>query len=68
MRRIPNRVAEFRRERGLTQEQLAGMIGADKGFISRVENGKVIEIPTAQRIAAALGTDISTLWPTKKSR
>lgn len=66
--RIPNKVAEYRKAKGLTQRDLADMTGMDVTSISKIENGKNIEIVTAQRIADALDTTTAILWPTKKKR
>lgn len=52
-------IRDARKEANLTQEELATRIGCDKGYISRIENGKTI--PTAAsffRIVAAMGMQI----------
>lgn len=33
-------IKQWRKHRGLTQEQLAERIGIDKGYLSKIENGK----------------------------
>ena len=51
MRAFGKRVAELRRKRGLTQEQLAAKTGTKKSYISRIENGKGnIQLSTLIRI------------------
>jgi transcriptional regulator with XRE-family HTH domain len=40
MSRQPHYIKEWRKHRGLTQEQLAERIGIDKGYLSKIENGK----------------------------
>lgn len=47
---------DARKKAGLTQQQLAERIGADKSYISRVERGLTIPtVPIFYRIAAAMG-------------
>jgi len=63
--RLPNelgrRLREHRLAQGLTLEGLAGKAGFDKGYLSRIENGKKVPpIATLSRLAAALNTDISS--------
>jgi transcriptional regulator with XRE-family HTH domain len=44
-------IKEERRLANMTQEQLAGKIGAKKSFISRIENGKTdIQLSTLYRL------------------
>jgi transcriptional regulator with XRE-family HTH domain len=38
--RVCDRIAEIRRERGLTQEQLAELIGVSQESVSQYERGK----------------------------
>lgn len=47
---------DARKNAGLTQQELAERIGADKGYISRLERGLTIPtVSTLYRIAAAMG-------------
>ncbi len=47
---------DARKKAGLTQQQLAERIGANKGYISRLERGLSIPtVSTLYRIAAAMG-------------
>ena len=55
--RHPHFIREWRRYRGLTQEQLAEKLGLTKGSISRVENG---EVPYSQDLLEALSTALDT--------
>ncbi len=66
--KLPNRVREFREKLNMTQEELARIVGMDKTSISKIENGKNIEIRTAQRIAEGLRTTTDILWPTMEKR
>lgn len=55
----------LRRQRlaaGFTLEQLAAQAGFDKGYLSRIENGKKVPpIATLSRLAGALGIEAATL-------
>ncbi|MBO6288096.1 MAG: helix-turn-helix transcriptional regulator [Prevotella sp.] len=47
---------DARKNAGLTQQELAERIGADKGYVSRLERGLTIPtVSTLYRIAAAMG-------------
>jgi DNA-binding XRE family transcriptional regulator len=50
---------DARKNTGLTQEELARRIGADKGYISRIEKGLTVpSISALYRIASAMGLTI----------
>lgn len=50
---------DARKNSGLTQEELAMRIGADKGYISRIERGITIPtVSTLYRIISAMGLTI----------
>lgn len=50
---------EARKNAKLTQAELAKRIGADKGYISRIEKGLTIPtVSTLYRIAAAMGLTV----------
>ena len=60
---LRNRLREARAERGLTQADLAAMIGVSRKTINTVENG--IFIPStvlALRLAQALGESVESLF------
>jgi DNA-binding XRE family transcriptional regulator len=50
-----HRLAEIRRSRGLTQQDLAERMGVTKGRISQIEQGKISGQEILVRYAAALG-------------
>lgn len=52
---IGRRLAEVRRARGLTQQQVADNMGVTKGRVSQIEQGKVSGQEVLARFAAALG-------------
>lgn len=58
-KQVGARIRELRkRTPGLTQERLAGRVGFEQGYISRVERGGVnLELDTLERIAAALSLE-----------
>lgn len=54
---------DARKNAGLTQAELAERIGADKGYISRLERGLTVPtVSTLYKIAAAMGLTV-TLQP-----
>lgn len=59
------RVQEFRKRKGLTQEQLAEEIGKSVDTISNIERGfSSTRIQTAAAIATALGIELRDLFTT----
>lgn len=52
---VGHRLAEVRRARGLTQQQVADRMGVTKGRISQIEQGKISGQDVLARFAAALG-------------
>lgn len=57
--RIGKRIAELREERGLNQQELAGMCGLTKSTISNIENARFgVGIDILNKIVAALGCKI----------
>lgn len=50
---------DARKNAGLTQSELGARIGADKGYISRVERGLTIPtVSTLYKLAAAMGMTV----------
>jgi transcriptional regulator with XRE-family HTH domain len=59
---IGGRISKLRSARGLTQDQLAAQTGFTKGYVSKIENSKVIPpIGTLVKIAQVLETDVADL-------
>ncbi|WP_327289026.1 helix-turn-helix domain-containing protein [Streptomyces sp. NBC_01198] len=50
-----HRLAELRRARGMTQQQVADHMGVTKGRVSQIERGKVSGQDVLARFATALG-------------
>lgn len=54
-RKIGNKIQEVRNQKGLTQEQLAEMVGTSQKYISRIEVGyHNVKLDTIVAIARAL--------------
>lgn len=63
MRLFGKRVAELRRNRGLTQEQLAAQIDTHVTTIAFIEGGtKFVRLSTLRKLAQALGAEIKELF------
>lgn len=52
---VGHRLAEVRRARGLTQQQVADRMGVTKGRVSQIEQGQISGQDVVARFAAALG-------------
>jgi transcriptional regulator with XRE-family HTH domain len=53
---IGHRLAEIRRTRSPTQQQIADRMGVSKGRVSRIERGKISGKEVLARYATALGS------------
>jgi transcriptional regulator with XRE-family HTH domain len=60
---IGDRIAAYRRRRGLSQITLAGLVGRSESWLSQVERGKrgVHSLTVISDLAVALGTTPDTL-------
>lgn len=57
---VGTRLSAARKEKGITQEQLAAMTGIDRGHIARIEGGRMnTTLDTLEKICTAL--DISLI-------
>jgi transcriptional regulator with XRE-family HTH domain len=62
--RFAARIRELRRERGLTQQELADRAGLTSTYLSRLESaGAAPGIDLVDRLATALGTSIHDILP-----
>lgn len=60
--RIGQRIAELRKEKGLTQQDIADRTGIQRNHVSRIEAGKYsVGFDTLQSIAEALGGRIDII-------
>jgi len=63
---VGNKIKEFRRERNLSQEDLALLSGLDRIYINSVENGRRnITIISLEKIANGLGVTIRDIFEAK---
>ena len=66
---IKNKLREIRTERGLTQEQLAGMVGVTRQTIISVEKGRFTpSVRLALELAQALDASVNELFWLEDSR
>lgn len=57
-------IAEARRRRGLTQEQLAVSAGVERTYLSRLEAGlSVLMLERALRLLRRMGADVTVTLP-----
>jgi len=60
--RIGQRIADLRKTKGMTQQDLADIVGMQRNHISRIEAGKYsVGFDTLQAIAEALGGTIDII-------
>lgn len=60
--RIGQRIADLRKAKGMTQQDLADVTGNQRNHISRIESGKYsVGFDTLQAIADALGGTIDII-------
>lgn len=65
---LGKRISKLRSARGYTQDQLAAATGFTKGYLSKIENSKVIPpIGTLVKIAQVLDTDVADLLEPESS-
>lgn len=62
---IGQQIRKARNKQGLTQTELAAKAGVSRPTVARVELGVAISIATLEKIAYALGLDLS-LIPTRR--
>jgi predicted transcriptional regulator len=58
--RLATELRALREKRGLSQRQLAELVGTTQSAIARLEGGRISpSLPTLDRIAAALGAEVT---------
>ena len=63
------RVKELRTSQGLSQEELAFMLGINRVTLYKIEKGKsVVSDKTLEKLGKALGVDISKLFTFKSNK
>ena len=61
-KKLGSKIRELRKERELTQEDLAYKAGLDYSYINQIENGKRNpSMEAVEKIAKALGVKVQTL-------
>lgn len=68
VRRVAARIAEIRRERGITQDAMAEALGCATKNYQRIEYGQNVTIETLTKIANALGVTVTELVPPPRRR
>ncbi len=67
--RVAAQVRELRRQRHLSQRELAGRMEVPRTYISKIENGKAIPtLGSLERLAAALDVEVCRLVNDSRSR
>ena len=66
LQKIGELLAQCRKNKGLTQEEVGVMIGVQKAMVSKVENGLCVNFGTVNRIAEALGVEPVVALKSKK--
>lgn len=60
---LPDMIRKARTDRGLTLEQMGGLIGRSKQYMSQLEKGRIrLSYEAAVKIAEALGTTPDKLF------
>ncbi|MCC2327137.1 helix-turn-helix transcriptional regulator [Bacillus wiedmannii] len=58
-----NKIAELRKEKLMSQETLAGLVGLSRPYISEIENNKKQpNVKLAIKIAEILGTNVESIF------
>ncbi len=61
-RKFGEKIEKLRRQKGITQEELAEKAGLHRAYFWDIENGRNISIKTAYKIAHALGVTLADLF------
>jgi len=61
-KKLGGRIERLRKEKGLTQEELAEKAGLHRAYFWDIEQGRNISIKTAYSISRALGVSLSKLF------
>lgn len=62
-KKLAERIEKLRKQKGMTQEQLAEKAGLHRAYFWDIENGRNISIKTAYKIARALGVNLKDIFP-----
>lgn len=61
-KKLGQRIKKLRKQKGLSQEELAEKAGLHRAYFWEIENGRNISIMTAYKISKALEIDLSELF------
>lgn len=61
--KLAEQIEKLRKEKGMTQEELAEKAGLHRAYFWEIENGRNISIKTAYKIAHALGVKVKDILP-----
>ena len=61
-KKLGERIEELRRQKRLTQEELAEKSGLHRAYFWDIENGRNISVKTAHKIAMGLGVTLAELF------
>lgn len=61
-KQLAQRIEKLRREKDLTQEELAAKAGLHRAYFWDIEQGRNISIKTAYNVARALGIKLKDLF------
>jgi predicted transcriptional regulator len=65
--RLATELRALREKKGLSQRQLAELVGTTQSAIARLEGGRISpSLPTLDRIAAALGAEVTVTFTDTK--
>ena len=59
--KVSENIERYRKQKDLTQEELAEKAGLNRSYFWDIENGRNISIKTAYKISRALGISLSQL-------
>jgi putative transcriptional regulator len=63
VKKLKKRLVDYRKESGMSQQELADIVGISRNYISEIENGvKRPSGPVALRLAETLGFDMSIFF------
>jgi transcriptional regulator with XRE-family HTH domain len=62
LNKLAARIEYLRKQKGLTQEQLAHEAKLHRAYFWDIENGRNISVLTAHKVAKALGVSLSQLF------
>jgi transcriptional regulator with XRE-family HTH domain len=68
VRRVAKRIAEIRRAKGITQDEMAEQLRCATKNYQRIEYGQNVTIKTLTRIANLLGVTVTDLVPPPPAR